>query len=90
MTSKVFRENYGMHFTNPSVGDVIPFTHPITGTEHKLTVQDFESCSHLVLSCLLWPVTAVLETAKTLALQRISDAPTGIDQFHIRKDQSSN
>ena len=51
---------------------------------------DFESCSHLVLSCLLWPVTAVLETAKTLALQRISDAPTGIDQFHIRKDQSSN
>ncbi len=42
MTSNVFRENDGMHFTNPSVGDVIPFTHPITGTEHKLTVQDFE------------------------------------------------
>lgn len=40
--SNVFRENDGMHFTNPSVGDVIPFTHPITGTEHKLTVQDFE------------------------------------------------
>lgn len=32
----------GMHFTNPSVGDVIPFTHPITGTEHKLTVQEYE------------------------------------------------
>ena len=58
---------------------------------HMVTLaSDFESCSHLVLSCLLWPVTAVLETAKTLALQRISDAPTGIDQFHIRKDQSSN
>ncbi len=42
MTSNVFRENDGMHFTNPSVGDVIPFTHPITRTEHKLTVQDFE------------------------------------------------
>ena len=44
-----------------------------------------ESCSHLVLSCLLWSVAAVLETAKTLVLQRISDAPTGIDQLHIRK-----
>ena len=51
---------------------------------------DFESCSHLVLSCLLWSVAAVLETAKTLVLQRISDAPTGIDQLHIRKSQSSN
>lgn len=53
-------------------------------------LPDFESCSHLVLSCLLWPVAAVLETAKTLALQRISDSPTGIDQLHIRKNQSSN
>ena len=51
---------------------------------------DFESCSHLVLSCLLWSVAAVLETAKTLVLQRVSDAPTGIDQLHIRKNQSSN
>ena len=51
---------------------------------------DFESCSHLVLSCLLWSVAAVLETAKILVLQRISDAPTGIDQLHIRKNQSSN
>ena len=51
---------------------------------------DFESCSHLVLSCLPWSVEAVLETAKTLVLQRVSDAPTGIDQLHIRKNQSSN
>ena len=51
---------------------------------------DFESCSHLALSCLLWPLAAVLETAKTLVLQRILDAPTGIDQLHIRKNQSSN
>ena len=51
---------------------------------------DFESCSHLALSCLLWSVAAVLETAKILVLQRISDAPTGIDQLHIRKNQSSN
>ena len=51
---------------------------------------DFESCSRLALSCLLWSVAAVLETAKTLALQRISDSPTGIDQLHIRKNQSSN
>ena len=50
----------------------------------------FESCSHLALSCLLWSVAAVLETAKTLVLQRVSDAPTGIDQLHIRKNQSSN
>ena len=53
-------------------------------------LPDFESCSHLTLSCLLWPVAAVLETAKILALQRISDTPTGIDQLHIRKNQSSN
>ena len=54
------------------------------------TQTDFESCSHLVLSCLLWSVAAVLKTAKTLVLQRISDAPTGIDQLHIRNNQSSN
>ena len=47
--------------------------------------NDFESCSYLVLSCLLWSVAAVLETAKILVLQRISDAPTGIDQLHIKK-----
>ena len=58
--------------------------------ETDSTPQDFESCSHLVLSCLLWSVAAVLETAKILVLQRISDAPTGIDQLHIRKNQSSN
>lgn len=51
---------------------------------------DFESCSHLVLSCLLWSVAAVLETEKTLVLQRVSDAPAGIDQLHIRKSRSSN
>ena len=48
---------------------------------------DFESCSHLALSCLLWPLAAVLETAKTLVLQLISDAPTGIDRLHIRKNR---
>lgn len=53
-------------------------------------LPDFESCSHLVLSCLLWSAAAVWEMAKTLVLQRILDAPTGTDQFHIRKNQSSN
>lgn len=51
---------------------------------------DFESCSHLALSCLLWSVAAVLETVKTLVLQRFSDIPAGIDQLYIRKNQSSN
>ncbi len=55
-----------------------------------LAEGDFESCSHLALSCLLWSVTAALETAKALVLQRILDAPTGIDQLHIRKNLSSN
>lgn len=55
------------------------------GDENHRSRRNFESCSHLVLSCLLWSVAAVLETAKTLVLQRISDAPTGIDQLHIRK-----
>ena len=32
----------GVHFANPSVGDVISFVHPITGTEHKLTVMEYE------------------------------------------------
>lgn len=58
------------------------------GTQEKRA--HFECCSHLALSCLLWSVAAVLETAKILVLQRISDAPTGIDQLHIRKNQSSN
>jgi len=52
--------------------------------------HDFESCSHLAFPCLLWSVTAALETAKALVLQRILDAPTGIDQLHIRKNLSSN
>ena len=57
---------------------------------HKRRLPDFESCSHLAFPCLLWSVTAALETAKALVLQRILDAPTGIDQLHIRKNQSSN
>lgn len=32
----------GIHFKNPSVGDVISFVHPIHGTEHKLTVLGYE------------------------------------------------
>ena len=32
----------GVHFKNPSVGDVIAFVHPIHGTEHKLTVLGYE------------------------------------------------
>lgn len=32
----------GIHFKNPSVGDVITFTHPISGVEHKLTVLEYE------------------------------------------------
>ncbi len=32
----------GIHFKNPSVGDVLPFTHPVTGAEHKLTVWEYE------------------------------------------------
>ena len=55
------------------------------GDEIPSFCRNFESCSHLALSCLLWSVAAVLETEKTLALQRISDSPTGIDQLHIRK-----
>lgn len=31
----------GIHFANPSVGDVVTFTHPITGTQHKLTVLEY-------------------------------------------------
>lgn len=60
------------------------------GDENHRSCRNFESCSHLVLSCLLWSVAAVLETAKILVLQRILDAPTGIDQLHIRKNLSSN
>lgn len=32
----------GIHFKNPSVGDVITFVHPIHNTEHKLTVLGYE------------------------------------------------
>lgn len=32
----------GIHFKNPSIGDMIPFTHPVFRTEHKLTVLDYE------------------------------------------------
>lgn len=32
----------GVHFKNPSVGDVITFAHPIHNTEHKLTVLEYE------------------------------------------------
>lgn len=32
----------GIRFANPSVGDVVSFTHPITGAEHKLTVLEYE------------------------------------------------
>ena len=32
----------GVHFKNPSVGDVISFVHPIHNTEHKLTVLAYE------------------------------------------------
>lgn len=33
----------GISFTSPAPGDVISFTHPITGVEHKLTVQEYEA-----------------------------------------------
>lgn len=32
----------GIHFKNPSVGDVITFVHPVYNTEHKLTVFSYE------------------------------------------------
>ncbi len=32
----------GICFKNPSVGDVITFTHPVFGTEHRLTVLEYE------------------------------------------------
>lgn len=32
----------GIHFSNPSVGDVIEFVHPVHKTEHKLTVLSYE------------------------------------------------
>ena len=60
------------------------------GDEIHRSRRNFESCSHLAFPCLLWSVTAALETAKALVLQRILDAPTGIDQLHIRKNLSSN
>lgn len=41
-----------------------------TGNPLPKSQLDFESCSHLVLSCLLWPLAAVLGTAKTLCCNR--------------------
>lgn len=32
----------GIHFKDPSVGTVIPFTHPVFGTKHTLTVLEYE------------------------------------------------
>ena len=32
----------GIHFKNPSVGDVISFVHPISDVEHKLTILAYE------------------------------------------------
>lgn len=32
----------GPHFTEPKVGETIPFTHPLTGVEHTLTVLEYE------------------------------------------------
>ncbi len=32
----------GIHFKTPSVGDAIAFRHPVFGTEHKLTVLEYE------------------------------------------------
>lgn len=32
----------GIHFKNPSVGDIISFVHPVRNTEHKLTVLAYE------------------------------------------------
>ncbi|MBQ7117211.1 MAG: hypothetical protein IJN88_03265 [Clostridia bacterium] len=32
----------GIHFRNPSVGDVIAFVHPVRNTEHRLTVLGYE------------------------------------------------
>lgn len=32
----------GIHFKNPSVGNIISFVHPVTGAEHKLTVLEYE------------------------------------------------
>lgn len=32
----------GIRFRNPAIGDVITFTHPVTQTEHKLTVVEYE------------------------------------------------
>ena len=32
----------GVHFKNPSVGDIISFIHPISNTKHKLTVINYD------------------------------------------------
>ena len=33
----------GIHFTDPKVGDTFDFTHPVHGTEHTLTVVEYEA-----------------------------------------------
>ena len=33
----------GIHFTDPKVGETIDFTHPVHGTEHTLTVVEYEA-----------------------------------------------
>ena len=33
----------GIHFTDPQVGEAIDFTHPVHGTEHTLTVVEYEA-----------------------------------------------
>ena len=33
----------GIHFTDPKVGEAIGFTHPVHGTEHTLTVVEYEA-----------------------------------------------
>lgn len=37
-------ENFsGIHFIDPCVGDTFKFTHPVYGTEHTLTVMEYEA-----------------------------------------------
>ena len=33
----------GIHFKDPKVGDIFDFTHPVYGTEHTLTVVEYEA-----------------------------------------------
>ncbi len=46
LTLKMVRspENFfGIHFTDPHVGDIYSFTHPVRNTEHTLTVVEYEA-----------------------------------------------